>query len=205
MLMQDSKKVISVHRALATYKFRLWGTILVSICMLVLGIFWTYRQAIADSTESSWVRSATGGYVGHWELNIDTDTLWLDAAMRQMFDINNPALTLDNFTNTIHPDDLEYVNNKLEETIKFGNYYEVAYRILDRQGTTRYITSRGILFTKLRLFSGVCIPISKENYENTVSGRLTVIYFNKELQYNTQQLIRTRGIQGKFAKEDYVH
>lgn len=202
-MMQDNKQVKTVHRALRIKSVQVWGTSLVLLGMLGLGIFWTYSNAVRKSTESSWIRSATGGYVGHWEWNIDTDALWWDAAMMQMFDANTKTSKMTTFLEKLHPDDSEYVGDKLQETINSGKYYEVAYRIIDRQGNTRCIAARGTLFPDSKLFSGVCIPISKESYENTVEGSLNGITFKQELRDGAEQLIRTRGVKGNFSEADY--
>jgi PAS domain S-box-containing protein len=82
--------------------------------------------------------------IGMWAWNVADDSVWATARARALFGISESGtLSLDQFTNALHPDDREVRRQAIERALTTGADYEVEYRVLLAEGQTRWISSRG--------------------------------------------------------------
>jgi len=82
--------------------------------------------------------------IGHWELDLATNTLlWSDEIYR-IFDLSPDEFTAtyEAFLQTVHPDDRELVNRAYTESVDNRSGYDIVHRLLLRDGTVKYVNER---------------------------------------------------------------
>lgn len=86
----------------------------------------------------------TVGKIGVWQYNSETDTVTWDRRLRQIYGIPEDLSPLprDIWETSIHPDDLEMVQERTEQQQATRSDYDLDYRIIRRDGVVRYIRSR---------------------------------------------------------------
>jgi len=85
------------------------------------------------------------GRVGVWDYSQDSGDLWVSKSVGNLFG-HNPAWftpTFDEFLNFIHPDDREFFHQSVLRTITDRVDYEVDFRIVQPNGSIRWLVSRG--------------------------------------------------------------
>lgn len=101
------------------------------------------EAALQESEEK--LRMATeSANLGMWYWDGATDTLiWTDVA-RAMFGIpDDTEMTMKVFVETIHPDDLPFIQNVMSDLEVGRQHPEIEYRIRWADGTVRWILARG--------------------------------------------------------------
>ncbi|NLA74865.1 MAG: PAS domain-containing protein [Deltaproteobacteria bacterium] len=83
-------------------------------------------------------------HIGSWELDPNTDEFHCSDEMKKIWDAEgeNEAHILDLIKNKVHPDDDKKVRLAVQESIKTAVPYDLEYRIIDKQGRIKWITSR---------------------------------------------------------------
>jgi PAS domain S-box-containing protein len=79
--------------------------------------------------------------VGHWELDLVTNTLcWSDEIYR-VFDLNPKdfGATYEAFLDAVHPDDRKFVNDSYTRSLKERSGYDIVHRLLLKDGTIKYV------------------------------------------------------------------
>ncbi len=105
--------------------------------------------------------------LGIWSWDIVTGNLKWDDRMFELFGTTRERfdLTCDKFTDLIHPDDRQRVQDNIEMVISEGADYEVDYQVLWSDGTIRDIHAKGELFCNEQSnpvqITGVCLDVTE--------------------------------------------
>ena len=85
--------------------------------------------------------------MGSWEWNVDKNEITLSEKARQLFDLTSEEpISFDEFSTYLHTDDVELNRQAAELALTTGKY-NCEYRILSPLGSTRWIDSRGTMFS----------------------------------------------------------
>jgi PAS domain S-box-containing protein len=89
--------------------------------------------------------AVTGGNVGIWEWDVGTNRLVWSDQLKAMFGWPTEAddLTLKMFMDAIHPEDRFRVDAALQRSLAGRSNYEVEYRILQPNGSLRWVAAKG--------------------------------------------------------------
>jgi PAS domain S-box-containing protein len=104
------------------------------------------RETEALRTSEERLRLAvTGGNVGIWEWDVGTNRLVWSDQLKAMFGWPTEAddLTLKMFMDAIHPEDRFRVDAALQRSLAERSNYEVEYRILQPNGSLRWVAAKG--------------------------------------------------------------
>ncbi len=96
-------------------------------------------------SEASLAEAQRIAHLGKWKLDLRQNRgIWSDETYR-MFGLKprESVLTYENFLSFIHPDDLTVVKQQVAEALKSGQYGPYDFRVVWRDGTIRYLNSRG--------------------------------------------------------------
>lgn len=87
------------------------------------------------------------GRLGHFEMDVKTgQAMWSDELYRIFgYGVNEIQPDFDNFRILIHPDDREKVHNLFYDSTNEHNDYDLEFRIIFKDGSTRYVHSKGQL------------------------------------------------------------
>ncbi|MDY7030625.1 MAG: sigma 54-interacting transcriptional regulator [Thermodesulfobacteriota bacterium] len=79
--------------------------------------------------------------IGHWELDLITDTLYWSDEIYRIFDLSPQEFgaTYKAFLDTVHPDDRSFVDNAYISSLKNKTGYDIVHRLLLRDGTVKYV------------------------------------------------------------------
>ncbi|MBZ6078227.1 PAS domain S-box protein [Microvirga puerhi] len=105
------------------------------------------QRVLARTQERLSYALKASGMVGTWDWNLQTDTFYSDARFATMFSVDpeksetgtSPAAYLAG----VHPDDRARVAEEIARTIATGEKYTQEYRLLQKDGTIRWIEARG--------------------------------------------------------------
>ncbi len=92
-------------------------------------------------------RHADAPSVGRWDWDILSDRITADAGFAALYGV--PAeqaaqgAPIDTFFAGIHPDDLPRVRAAITETLASGGAYDAEYRVIGRDGRTRWLAAQG--------------------------------------------------------------
>lgn len=88
--------------------------------------------------------AAEAAHLGVWELNTTTYQVWLSDKARELFEFDaGTEITHAILQSRVHPDDRSMRESTIKQAISENGVYEVEYRILRPDGTTRWISGRG--------------------------------------------------------------
>ena len=97
-----------------------------------------------QETETRLLMALKTARMGAWELNVATGELTASETCRAIFDWSpQQKILLPDFLERVHPDDRAMVDAKLRSTVTLGQPYFAEYRILWRDGSTRWIAANG--------------------------------------------------------------
>ncbi|MFC1829194.1 sigma 54-interacting transcriptional regulator [Thermodesulfobacteriota bacterium] len=103
----------------------------------------TVQEAVCRS-ESRLKEAEQLAKVGHWELDLATNTLhWSDEIYR-IFDLDPQEFgaTYEAFLEMVHPEDRNFVDNAYTESVKNRTGYNIVHRLLLRGGTIKYVCEK---------------------------------------------------------------
>lgn len=107
------------------------------------------------------------GAIGTWSWDIQADRFYGDASFARMFAIDPSAVaggTLSSVVESIHPDDRQFVSERVTRAIESGDRYEADYRVAQLGGGWKWVTARGQVVRDANgraiRFPGVVIDIS---------------------------------------------
>jgi two-component system, LuxR family, sensor kinase FixL len=109
----------------------------------------TQRQLqISDSAlQESEVRmslAASAGNLGLWTWNIPRDDIWLNDTGRALFGLTDSRpINFSSFLETVHADDREAMQDRIQSALSRKDEYEIEYRITPRNGETRWVAGYG--------------------------------------------------------------
>ena len=123
------------------------------------------EEALRESEERISLAANTTG-LGLWVWDAERDESWVTPEGRALFGwAESEPVNLERFIHTLHPDDREPTRQAVIESLQSGNDYVAEYRVVLRDGTIRWIATRGRIESDgngnpLRL-RGVSIDISE--------------------------------------------
>ena len=108
----------------------------------------TERKNIEEDLRQSEERlqlSQDAGRVGTWEMNFLTNELiWSDIVWEfHGLEKNEIHVGFENWTERIHPDDIDYVQKDFEATLKHKDIVDVEFRIIKKDGQIGWVASKG--------------------------------------------------------------
>ncbi|MCK5230101.1 MAG: PAS domain-containing protein, partial [Desulfobulbaceae bacterium] len=82
--------------------------------------------------------------LGHWELNLETDTIYWSDEICRIFDLEPQEVkaTREAFLERIHPDDRRYVNKAYTESVTNKSQYDIEYRIVLKNGEEKWVNEK---------------------------------------------------------------
>lgn len=110
------------------------------------------------------------GMVGTFDWDVQSDTLYSDARLAEMFSIAplkaKQGAPWAEYLAGIHPEDVDRIGKAVSQTIATGEKYVQEYRLLPKGGSTRWVEARGeCLFGdngKPSRFTGVVVDITSQ-------------------------------------------
>lgn len=102
--------------------------------------------------------------VGTWDWNITTNDIYWSEGTKRIFEIDD-NVTLNMFYQTIHPEDLNYVKESLDYSIKYQKSYSIEYRIFtNKTKEIKNIKVTGNFIKELEHLhlSGAIVDVTKE-------------------------------------------
>lgn len=101
------------------------------------------EQALRESEERMNL-AAEGAGVGLWMLHLNTRRFWLTNKTRELFGFEaDEVVTLERFLSQVHPDDQELIRQTVQALRQTSGEGQVEYRVLQRDGSVRWMLSRG--------------------------------------------------------------
>ena len=105
-------------------------------------------SVLSDEYRASQVRfglAVEAAGIGSFEWHLDTNRLVWDDRLIELFgyDKTDFSQSIEAFTSRLHPDDLPKVWQQLEEAQRSGGTFEMEYRVLLDDGSTRWVAARG--------------------------------------------------------------
>ncbi len=126
--------------------------------------------------------------VGSWELDLSNDILvWSDEIYR-LFEIDKSQFgaTYEAFLHTVHPEDLDAVNEAYNRSLQTQESYEISHRLLMADGRVKYVIERCVSF-----FDSDDKPIRSIGTVQDVTelklAELALKQLNEELEQRVQQ------------------
>lgn len=101
----------------------------------------------------------TAAGIGIWEWDLETDELLWDDRMYEMYGLEGPPTTLNDWRNAVHPDDREKAEAALQRAVTSGAVFKSDFRI-NRQSEVRHILA--FAATRNSRMIGVNIDITVE-------------------------------------------
>ena len=88
--------------------------------------------------------AAEAAHLGVWELNIQTNELWISDKACQLFQFEpETAVSYSAFQDRVHPEDRPLRHTAIQRAIETKGGYEIEYRTLLPDGTIRWMGGRG--------------------------------------------------------------
>jgi PAS domain S-box-containing protein len=103
------------------------------------------ERALADA-RSQLDAALQAGAIATWTWDIPGNRLFADGRLAALFNLppsDGDGASLDNYVQAIHPDDAQKVTAALERAVETGDDYEADYRIVQADGSVRWVTARG--------------------------------------------------------------
>ncbi len=98
------------------------------------------------ASSEDWAQLATGaGQIGRWVLDPETSIVELDDTLRELTGMQDFPVTFlaEGFQNLIHPDDAEYVFERLERAREANQTYQAIFRFNRPDGKMIWLEGRG--------------------------------------------------------------
>ena len=105
------------------------------------------EMALADA-RSRLDAALEAGAIATWTWDIVADRLYADAKLAELFNLPPSEADggmLDRYFQAIHPDDRETIAAALKRAVETGEPYAADYRIVQVDGSLRWVTARGVV------------------------------------------------------------
>ncbi|ANJ72078.1 PAS domain-containing protein [Ralstonia insidiosa] len=135
----DLLELIAGHAAVSLDNARLYQNLLEENA---------HRRRVEQALRVSEETLALGERVsqtGSWRWDLQRDICLCSEELRRIFDLpeDGPVVTRDVLVACIHPEDREYVRQTAEHQANAGEPFELEYRIVRKDGTTRHVAALG--------------------------------------------------------------
>ncbi len=147
------------------------------------------------------------GGVGHWRISLPDMTLtWSDEVFRMMgLPVSDQAPDLATAIACYHSDDRETVRDAVAETLAEGTPLDFSHRIVQPDGSVRFLMSRGLLQhdetgQAVSLF-GVCLDRTDQQQQEVRLRRDKMAV--DELNVRLERLARRDGLTGIFNRRHF--
>ena len=88
--------------------------------------------------------AAKAANLGFWMWDVARDEVWVTPEGRSFFGWEkSERINLTRLIDTVHPDDREPTRRAIDRSLDHGGDYVVEYRVVSRDGATRWIGARG--------------------------------------------------------------
>ncbi|MBW2056450.1 MAG: PAS domain-containing protein [Deltaproteobacteria bacterium] len=107
---------------------------------------WRKTEKALRESEERYALATSAGHVGTWDWNLETNEIYIDPNLKAMLGYKDNEIRnhLDDWGRFVHPDDVEEVMRKAEAHLKgSAPLYEVAHRMLHKDGSVRWFLARG--------------------------------------------------------------
>jgi two-component sensor histidine kinase len=105
------------------------------------------ERALAKTEERLRQALNASGMVGTFDWHVQSDMFFSDARFAEMFSVDpakgEKGAPLAEYVAGIHPEDLERVANSVHNVVSTGEKYVEEYRLLPKNGSTRWVEARG--------------------------------------------------------------
>ena len=106
------------------------------------------EEALRQSEERL-ALAADSAQAGLWSLDLNTDEFWMTSETREMFGFSlQEDISFEQFVQVVHPDDREPVQSIVRQAVESGEGAQVECRVVLRDGSVRWIASRGRAHSK---------------------------------------------------------
>jgi len=127
------------------------------------------EEALRQSEERL-ALAADSAQAGLWSLDMNTDEFWITSETRGIFGFApREDISFEQFVQVVHPDDRESVQNIVRQAVESGEGAQVEYRIVLRDGSVRWIYSRGRAHSKKSGTPACLLGVSIDVTERKVS------------------------------------
>ena len=100
------------------------------------------RKLLESEARLSLAADSAGA--GLWELDVGTGQFWTTEMALKIFGyVSGETISLERFTNSVHPDDLEQVQQAISLSLNTAESSSIEYRIIKDDGSTAWIHSSG--------------------------------------------------------------
>jgi len=105
-------------------------------------------EAALRASEESLREAQRIAQIGNWDWNIETNELFWSDEMCRIFGLNHQEfqVTYDAFLNSVHPDDREYVNRSIMESLTEQKTCNLEHRIVQPDRSIRTVHEQGVVF-----------------------------------------------------------
>ncbi|MEG4216259.1 PAS domain S-box protein [Microcoleus sp. Pol14C6] len=103
-------------------------------------------EAALRESEERWELSVRGNNDGIWDWNVQTNEVFFSSRWKQMLGYQDQEIqnTLDEWSNLVHPDDLGWVMQAVQDHFaKKTPFYLTEYRLRSKDGSYKWILDRG--------------------------------------------------------------
>lgn len=105
------------------------------------------REQELQETKTQLEAATEAGEIGTWEWHIPDDTLVADNWFAKTFGVDpavaSEGVPIAEFMSSVHDDDRDRVEAKVESTLSSCDEYEAEYRVWDAEGELRWVVARG--------------------------------------------------------------
>lgn len=113
----------------------------------LLGLAMQRHQTLTrlQQSEAQLADAQRTAHVGHWEWDLIHDEITWSPELYRIYGLqaNTFAVTYDTYISRVHPDDLAYVQQKVDDAHKNGRSFDYFHRIVRPNGDERVIHARG--------------------------------------------------------------
>jgi PAS domain S-box-containing protein len=105
------------------------------------------ERALADA-RARLDAALEAGAIVTWTWDIPSNRMFADRKLAQLFNLtpaDNDGGPLEKYVEAIHPDDLDQTLAALSRSVESGEPYEADYRIVQRDGSVKWVTARGVV------------------------------------------------------------
>ena len=102
-------------------------------------------EAALQASESLLRQSQQVALIGSWRTDLATGQITWSPELYQLFEVDAQQLNIsyDTFSERVHPDDREFVNNAYQTSLKSHDRYDISHRLLLPAGRIKHIHERG--------------------------------------------------------------